>query len=301
MGTFFGTVVRRRTIGGLVAIEKTHAGGEHLPMHAHERPYLTLVLQGRYDEQHENGCVVCAAPAVIVHPAGEAHANRFVYGDARLVALELQPGMGPELDAVCRRRIEISGGVVQGWLGRLKHELRQSDDASELAIRGCLWSLAAVLMRQAATPAPPPWLVDARARIDHGPLEDLAPQRLAAALCVPTSQMMRQYRAWYGQSLQEALAARRLADARVLLERDVPLAEIAAHCGFADQSHFTRAFGRVYGLPPGRYRASLRQDIAAARSMGIDEASVRRTSSGLSGNSLSGTALMHPTTSRLHS
>jgi AraC-like DNA-binding protein len=44
----------------------------------------------------------------------------------------------------------------------------------------------------------------------------------------------------------------------VLLEHDVPLAEIAAHCGFADQSHFTRAFGRAYGAPPGRYRASLR-------------------------------------------
>jgi AraC-like DNA-binding protein len=33
------------------------------------------------------------------------------------------------------------------------------------------------------------------------------------------------------------------------------LADIAAHAGFADQSHMTRHFTRTYGMPPARWRA----------------------------------------------
>jgi transcriptional regulator GlxA family with amidase domain len=32
------------------------------------------------------------------------------------------------------------------------------------------------------------------------------------------------------------------------------LAEIALHCGFVDQSHFTRVFSRSEGYSPGRWR-----------------------------------------------
>lgn len=32
------------------------------------------------------------------------------------------------------------------------------------------------------------------------------------------------------------------------------LAEIAALAGFADQAHFTRSFGALFGMPPGRFR-----------------------------------------------
>ncbi len=39
--------------------------------------------------------------------------------------------------------------------------------------------------------------------------------------------------------------------------RDVSLAEVAAGAGFADQSHFTRAFRAYTGVTPGRYRELL--------------------------------------------
>jgi AraC-like DNA-binding protein len=42
-----------------------------------------------------------------------------------------------------------------------------------------------------------------------------------------------------------------------LLKRDLPLAEIAISCGFYDQSHFSRAFKRRFGLSPARFRSSL--------------------------------------------
>ena len=39
---------------------------------------------------------------------------------------------------------------------------------------------------------------------------------------------------------------------------DTPIAEIALASGFADQSHFTRAFHRQLGLPPARFRRRTR-------------------------------------------
>ncbi|MBY0581403.1 MAG: AraC family transcriptional regulator [Sphingomonas sp.] len=41
---------------------------------------------------------------------------------------------------------------------------------------------------------------------------------------------------------------------RLLTSTDMPLAELALACGFANQSHFTAAFTRAMGIPPARYR-----------------------------------------------
>jgi AraC family transcriptional regulator len=43
-----------------------------------------------------------------------------------------------------------------------------------------------------------------------------------------------------------------------LTTTDTPVATVAAEAGFADQSHFTRAFKRHTGLTPGRYRRVVR-------------------------------------------
>ena len=45
----------------------------------------------------------------------------------------------------------------------------------------------------------------------------------------------------------------RVARAKELLARGVSLAATAAQTGFGGQSHFTRRFKLVVGLPPGRY------------------------------------------------
>lgn len=53
--------------------------------------------------------------------------------------------------------------------------------------------------------------------------------------------------AWRNQvRLQRALAP---------LREGVTVADVAAACGFTDQSHFTRHFRRMFGVPPGRWQA----------------------------------------------
>jgi AraC family transcriptional regulator len=51
---------------------------------------------------------------------------------------------------------------------------------------------------------------------------------------------------------------RRIAHARELLANsELPLAEIALHCGFLDQSRFTTTFRKLSGVTPGQYRKSV--------------------------------------------
>jgi AraC-like DNA-binding protein len=55
----------------------------------------------------------------------------------------------------------------------------------------------------------------------------------------------------------------RLQLAKDRLKRFAPIADIAAECGFADQSGFTRRFRKATGMTPSRYRAAARaQPIA---------------------------------------
>ncbi|PAW60466.1 MAG: hypothetical protein B9S36_07985 [Verrucomicrobiia bacterium Tous-C2TDCM] len=65
----------------------------------------------------------------------------------------------------------------------------------------------------------------------------------------------RAFNAEYGRPPQQYLKRLRLQIAsRRLVATKEGLAEIAAACGFADQSHFTREFRRLTGMTPGRYR-----------------------------------------------
>lgn len=74
-----------------------------------------------------------------------------------------------------------------------------------------------------------------------------------AGMSVP--QLERNMRRVFGLSAKQfALRARLEVALRLLASEDVPLAAIAARCGYYDQAAFTRQFKRVVGMTPGEYR-----------------------------------------------
>lgn len=85
-----------------------------------------------------------------------------------------------------------------------------------------------------------------------------APVRIgtvAQACRLSCSHFSRAFRLSTGRSPYRWLTSRRIARAEILLrDTQLPLAEIAIGCGFADQSHFSRVFHRAIGMSPGAWR-----------------------------------------------
>lgn len=63
-------------------------------------------------------------------------------------------------------------------------------------------------------------------------------------------QVTRDFRALYGTTPYRYITLKRLQTAKTLIELGVPLAQVAAHSGFADQSHLTRQFKSCFGTTP---------------------------------------------------
>lgn len=81
---------------------------------------------------------------------------------------------------------------------------------------------------------------------------------IADACNLSRSYFIRAFRETTGQTPHQWLTAQRLERARALLEdAERPLADVAAACGFADQSHFTRVFSQHTGMPPGGWRKKM--------------------------------------------
>jgi len=71
--------------------------------------------------------------------------------------------------------------------------------------------------------------------------------------------LARAFRAAFGTAPHRYLIARRVAAARRMIGDALALAEIAAACGFADQSHLNRHFKAHTGITPGRYARLIAQ------------------------------------------
>jgi AraC family transcriptional regulator len=79
--------------------------------------------------------------------------------------------------------------------------------------------------------------------------------QLAQACGLSSGYFARAFRQTVGVTPHQWLLRRRVERARQMLRHGgLELAAIAAACGFADQSHFTRVFARLEGQSPGRWR-----------------------------------------------
>jgi AraC family transcriptional regulator len=77
---------------------------------------------------------------------------------------------------------------------------------------------------------------------------------MASAANLSRFHFSRAFKASTGQTPYQYASAKRLAQAKVLLAQNQPLAEIALALNFSSQANFTRAFRREFGITPGRYR-----------------------------------------------
>ena len=88
---------------------------------------------------------------------------------------------------------------------------------------------------------------------------------LACDMKVSPFQLLRAFKRRYGVTPHAYALHVRVERARNLLRTGCSVAEAAAAEGFADQSHLTRHYRRIWPLTPGKYAATPRVDLATAR------------------------------------
>lgn len=260
-GRFFGRSEVRRELGELVLVESHHAAGSRLPRHSHEHAYFCLNLGGDYAERYGRRRRDCHEGMLVFHPPGECHAEEHHSAVASL-NVELDGawlGRIAGLVAPLDQPAEFRGDEIAAAGVLLLRELRRDDRDSALAIEGLTFEILAASARRERTVdrRAPRWLRDACDLLNE--LTDGVSLRAVAAQAgVHPVHFAATFRRFLGCSLGEYQRRRRFEYAREqLADRAMPLAQIAADAGFADQSHLTRTFKRFSGMTPSEYRTFL--------------------------------------------
>jgi AraC-like DNA-binding protein len=246
---------RPSAAGGAFQVRfSVHLPGCTLAMHEHAEARIVLPLQHVFESRHARRVLPVRHGEALYRPAGQPHSDRY---DAPVgcVALLLPaaPGLPRVGDAFVAQGVEL-----RDLARALRAEISADDPAAGLVREG-LALLASTLVlqrRPLAERGSPRWLrlVVDRLADASAPAPTLA--ELAHAVGREPAHVAAMFRRVYGQSVGTTLRRLRLEAARRCLERDpeCTLAEAALRSGFADQSHFTRHFGRLFGVTPGAYR-----------------------------------------------
>jgi AraC-like DNA-binding protein len=149
--------------------------------------------------------------------------------------------------------------VAVGLAWRIARELHCLDSAAPLAIEGLVLEVLAEAVRSnrsdGASAPVPRWLAKAQEYVHATFQRSFRVADVAREVNIPPVRLARRFRRHFGLSLAAYARKLRLDWAGVALaSSEEPLSVIARRAGFADQSHFTRAFRQHTGLTPLRFR-----------------------------------------------
>ena len=260
-GQNFGAMTQRVSSGGLLLNAADHEPGMHVPHHEHENAYLCVVLQGGFELHASGRDHPCVAGTVLAHPAGHQHSNRFLPAPGRCVNLHLGDGW-VEGDKALRDWLADFRHVAlpphHAALQRLAREMAAQDSAAPLACAAAAIELLSTAMRSAAPRVEPVWLARVIDRLEADLAQAPGLGELARDCGLHPSHLARAFRQARGETVGDYVRRRRVEQAeQALVHGGLPLAEIAANAGFADQAHFTRVFRAHFGVAPGARRRSL--------------------------------------------
>lgn len=250
-------------VGPFKVTEAWFAPGLVLPPHLHERTTFAVMLAGSFDLRFGGRSYECEPSTVFTEPLGEKHENRLGPKGARV--LVLQPDHRQEEQfRPCRRLLDrithTSHGGIKALALRMAYELNSANSARRLALQGLGFEMLSAASRatESGTPAPPAWLRRAEEKIRSSYLDEVDLDEIAAAADVHPGHLARAFRQHFRESIGAHIRRLRLEWAvSQLASTDDAIAHVALRAGFADQSHFTRAFEQHVGVTPGRFRKAV--------------------------------------------
>ncbi len=263
--TMGSPVFRSLELDGFAVVEAWFPAGEHLARHSHDRACLAVMLDGSFELEMDGRVHHCPPTAVFTEPAGETHANRIGLAGARVVVVQPDPArtelLRPFAGILGRASHRHHAGLAER-AAQLASELDRPDDLAALAAEAAVLEMLVILARldRDSRRVPPRWLLRVQELVHARFREPVHTSEVAGEADVHPAHLARAFRMHFGVSLGSYVRRLRLDWAALELTRsEDSLASVALAAGFADQSHFTRAFKRYTGLTPNAYRQSRRR------------------------------------------
>ena len=260
-GEYYGSVVRRQQLAGLVMSELKHTQPRALPKHSHELGYFSFFLKGDYREWYGRYTVQHQPMTLMWHPPALRHQDEVGTRGCHFFNVEIAPSWLARLQEY-QRVIPAPFVLPQKgteWLMmRLYREFSAADTCSELAMEGLLLELLALIARQPQQldGRKPVWLRRVEARLRDEFTVKLTMPELAAEAGVHPAHLAVVFRRFHHTTIGEYVQQLRVRAACDLLRQNqISMAEIALQLGFADQSHFSRIFHRLTGMTPKNWRS----------------------------------------------
>jgi AraC-like DNA-binding protein len=247
------------------------------PRHWHDGFGIGLIGAGAQRSSSGRGQVRAGSGDLITVNPGEVHDGealggqprrwRMLYLDAALMH-QLAADLGlPRAEQMELTRPVLSDVLLSRRFDQLYAALAAPASATQrLAAETQLELLAAVFFKRYANQSPRevkagPGAAMERVRARLADQTLLAPSlaELATQAGLSRFQLLRSFVKAYGLPPHAYLLQCRVTLARQQIAQGLNLAAVAHDCGFADQSHLTRAFQRFLGLSPGAYRKAMTQ------------------------------------------
>jgi AraC-like DNA-binding protein len=226
------------------------------------------IQPGRTSRQHVIGypasnLVISEGEAVVSGPTTR-RSYRDLSGRGWAVGAMLRPAAVPALagDPVALRDTQVAIEAPELVVAVTTAMASTGDGRIARACR----ALGEGIMARAAQPSADALLANELARIVDGDPDVLRVADAAARLGVSERTVSRLARRFIGVTPAAMIRRRRLQEAAEQLRADprIPLAEIAARHGYADQSHLSRDFRAVLGITPAGYRGDVTPPRRAA-------------------------------------
>jgi AraC family transcriptional regulator len=159
-------------------------------------------------------------------------------------------------------RLMFESKLLWGMASRLAAECLHPQPASRLYGDSLIAAMAVEMLRAQRGPEgrtrggiAPHRLRRVLDYIDHALDQDMSMQALAQEASLSVPHFMRAFRQSTGHTPLRYVTQQRIERARrLLVASTLPLVDIAAACGFADQAHMNKCFRRLFGDTPGRLR-----------------------------------------------
>ena len=222
--------------------------------HHHPEARIVLSMCSGFDSRYGEHTVGVGDSAALFRPAGEEHEDRYRAPTATLALL-----LPRDIPAVSHGQpFVLRDSVFAGLAEVLRREMVAADTASDLVMEGLALLAASKVLhgRPLEERGQPRWIAAVRERVEAEYASPPTLSELGRMVDRDAAYVAATFKRVYGNSVGTYLRQQRLWQARRCMdaEPDCTLSEVAQRCGFADQSHFTRHFKRLFALTPSEYR-----------------------------------------------